>query len=539
MPPGGRLPFLVLALRWATVTTGAVVTLANPSRDLGHLGATAALLGYNLWRTLRPFPGLNNAPIGTIALLVDLAIALGAVVASGGWDSPFVFTPLVGVVVAGFTRGYAGGLVAAGFVAVGLALAALAFPSARADPQGAAQVALVYAATAVVAGYARRLFLEGEALQAVFSDRVHRLTEANSLLSQLTRVAQKLPSSLDLGDTLVAAMGHLRQLFDFTGAAILVFDPATGTWRAEAAAGRSAPPPVPTTGLPPPVRAALNRPGTMASCELDPTAGDQGLWPGSRSGLYGPLVARDHLVALVAIEHTEPESFGVREVELLAGLAEPLALAIDNALWFDRLRMLGADGERDRLARNLHDRIGQGLAYVGLELDRLAHVPDPGTDLARLRQDVGGLLGEVRETLRQLRTRVTDAAGLANVAEAHLDRFTERTGIATRFTGASEEARLPVPVEQELWRILLEALSNVERHSQATTVDVKWAADGHRGRLEVRDDGSGFDLMGVESEGASGLVAMRERANAIGARLVIDSEPGRGTIVVADVEVGT
>ncbi len=395
----------------------------------------------------------------------------------------------------------------------------LAFPSARAEPQSAAQVALVYAATAVVAGYARRLFLEGEALQAVFSDRVHRLTEANSLLSQLTRVAQKLPSSLDLGDTLAAAMGHLRQLFDFTGAAILVFDPATGTWRTEAAAGRSAPPPVPTTGLPPPVRAAVNRPG-MASCELDSTAGDHGIWPGSRSGLYGPLVARDHLVALVAIEHTEPESFGVREVELLAGLAEPLALAIDNALWFDRLRMLGADGERDRLARNLHDRIGQGLAYVGLELDRLAHLPDPGADLARLRQDVGGLLGEVRETLRQLRTRVTDAAGLATVAEAHLARFTERTGIAARFAGASEEARLPVPVEQELWRILLEALSNVERHSQASTVEVKWTADGHRGRLEVRDDGSGFDLTGVESGGASGLVAMRERANAIGARLV-------------------
>jgi signal transduction histidine kinase len=515
-----------------------VVTLANPSRDFGVLGATAILLAYNLWRTLRPFSGLNDTPIGTIGLLVDLAIALGAVVASGGWDSPFVFTLLVGIVVAGFTRGYAGGLAAAGLVAVALALAALALPSARADPQSAAQVALVYAATAVVAGYARRLFLEGEALQAVFSDRVERLTEANQLLSQLTRVTQTLPSSLDLGDTLAAAMGHLRQLFDFTGSAVLVFDPATGTWRAEAAAGRSAPSPVPTAGLPPPVLAAVDRPWGMASCDLDPTAGNQGLWPGSRSGLYGPLVARDRLVALVAIEHVEPGHFGAREVELLAGLAEPLALAIDNALWFDRLRMLGADGERDRLARNLHDRIGQGLAYVGLELDRLSHLPDPGADIARLRQDVGGLLGEVRETLSQLRTRVTDTAGLAAVAEAHLARFTKRTGIAARFTGGSEEARLPVPVEQELWRILQEALSNVERHSGAATVEVTWTVAGRRGRLEVWDNGSGFDPTGVETDGASGLVAMRERANAIGARLVVDSEPGRGTMVVADVEVG-
>ncbi len=108
-------------------------------------------------------------------------------------------------------------------------------------------------------------------------------------------------------------------------------------------------------------------------------------------------------MALVAIEHSSRRRFGAREAELLTGLAEPLALAIDNGLWFDRLRMLGAEGERDRLARDLHDRIGQGLAYVGLELDRCR--------ASRTRPDLAGcarrfrLLGEVRETLHQLRAR--------------------------------------------------------------------------------------------------------------------------------------
>jgi signal transduction histidine kinase len=214
-------------------------------------------------------------------------------------------------------------------------------------------------------------------------------------------------------------------------------------------------------------------------------------------------------------------------------------------LFFDRLRMLGADAERDRLARNLHDRIGQGLAYVGLELDRLSRQDSPGAELAGLRQEVGSLLAEVRETLRQLRTRVTESAGLADLAGAHLPRFAERTGLAANFVhlgghprapGPGGPARLPVPVEQELWRILQEALSNVERHARATRVDVAWSCDGHRGRLDISDDGCGFDTSALES-GTSGIMAMRERANSIGARLVVESSPGRGTRVAVEVEV--
>jgi signal transduction histidine kinase len=526
------------------VATGAVLALTTAPDRPGILAGTTLLLAYTLARTLRPLPPPGEVQVGTVLLVTDLAVALAAVLLSGAWNSPFIFTLLVGVLLAGFARGYAGGLAAAAVASAGLALAAVLFPSARTTPEAASQVALVYAATGVVAGFARRLFLEAEAGQAVFADRMATLTEANSLLSQLTRVAQTLPSSLDLGDTLAAAMGHLRQLFEFTGATILVSDAATGTWRAEAAAGLPAPPPVVTRDLPRPARRAAERVGVEAEPALDGPDGP-GFWADSRSGLYGPLVARGRLVALVAIENTKPAHFGAREVSVLAGLAEPLALAIDNGLSFDRLRMLGADAERDRLARNLHDRIGQGLAYVGLELDRLSRQESPGAELVRLRQEVGSLLAEVRETLRQLRTRVTDTAGLADLAGAYLPRFAERTGLAAHFVhigghprapGHDGPARLPVPVEQELWRILQEALSNVERHARATTVDVTWTCDGSRGRLDVSDDGCGFQTSAVES-GTSGIMAMSERANSISARLVVDSSPGRGTLVAVEVEV--
>ena len=73
----------------------------------------------------------------------------------------------------------------------------------------------------------------------------------------------------------------------------------------------------------------------------------------------------------MSIEHADAHHFTGRDVELLAGFVEPAALAIDNARWFGRLRTVGADEERTRIARDLHDRIGQSLAYLAFELDRI------------------------------------------------------------------------------------------------------------------------------------------------------------------------
>jgi signal transduction histidine kinase len=221
-------------------------------------------------------------------------------------------------------------------------------------------------------------------------------------------------------------------------------------------------------------------------------------------------------------------------------LAEPLALAIDNGLWFDRLRMLGAEGERDRLARDLHDRFAQGLAYVNLELDRLSRHPDPGPQLVELRQEVHGLLGDVRETLRQLRSRVSPTAGLADLLAADLPRFADRTGISARFAAEPGTPRLAMTVEQELWRISQEALGNVERHAKASSVEVTWICDGRHGRLAVADNGAGFDPaeLVTAASATSGMTAMRERANAIGARLLVDSHPGAGTWIQVEVDTG-
>jgi signal transduction histidine kinase len=99
---------------------------------------------------------------------------------------------------------------------------------------------------------------------------------------------------------------------------------------------------------------------------------------------------------------------------------------------------------------------------------------------------------------------------------------------------------LPLTVEQELWRISQEALANVERHAKASVVDVTWTCDGRHGRLVVADNGGGFDPAGVVTSSAtSGMTAMRERANAIGARLLVDSHLGAGTWIQVEVTVNS
>ena len=118
------------------------------------------------------------------------------------------------------------------------------------------------------------------------------------------------------------------------------------------------------------------------------------------------------------------------------------------------------------------------------------------------------------------------------MAATYLQRFGTRTGITTHWIPAAS-APLPYRIEQELWRIGQEALVNVERHADATEVTVRWEVHDGIARLEVTDDGAGFEPAVVAGE-HYGLVGMRERADAIGAQLAIESRVGGGTRVAVD-----
>ena len=234
----------------------------------------------------------------------------------------------------------------------------------------------------------------------------------------------------------------------------------------------------------------------------------------------------------IAIEHRHARHYTERDSRIIEGLGDVLALTVDNARSFGRLRTLAAEEERSRIARDLHDRLGQWLSYISFELERIITSSEESSEeLDRLYSDVQTAIDELRETLRQLRSGVTADRSLAVVAEELVGRFNQRGETVAYLQVTAPDQRLPVRVENELLRVLQEGLSNVAKHARADTVEVTWDVGDGEGTLTIRDDGRGFDAAKGVRDSAYGLVGMRERADMIGARLSIESNPGLGTTV--------
>ena len=509
---------------------------------IGHLAMllwSVVLIGLAVWRTFVPLRYRGSDRLRIVGMLTEIAVTVVAVIATGYWDSPFVFCLLTPVIAAGFARGFAFSIATAAAVSVGIGVPAVTTGGADeitlANP---GQLVVVLVLSALVAGYARRLFGEAEERHSLAMDRMGRLAEANALLFSLHRVAQSLPASLDLDEVLASTMTRLRDLFAFDAGAVLIWDEAISAWIVAAGEGIRARGSIAPDDLPAPVAGAAGRPDTTLFADLL-VAGTTGLAPMSRSALYAPLRARGALVGLVALEHQQPGQFGAREVELIDGFVEAAALAIDNARWFARLRTVGADEERTRIARDLHDRVGQSLAYLAFELDRIVKRSEEEivhSDLVHLRHDVRGVVSEVREALYDLRTDVSEQQDLGQTLESFLQRVGERTGLEISFKQQST-GRLALPQERELWRIAQEAITNVERHARAGRLTIRWQCDGERALLVVSDNGRGFPPGQTGRLDSYGIVGMRERADAVGARLDIDSVPGQGTTVRCRLEV--
>ncbi|MGH9137369.1 MAG: histidine kinase [Acidimicrobiales bacterium] len=527
-PPDGLAPYrpTLLALRWGTVGLG--IALAY-DRFQAHPAATAAasivLVALGVARTIWPVHDRGDHGF-VVAVAIDILVAVAAVGATGGWSSPLAFSLLVPPMIAGFARGFVTAL-----VTCSVAVAAVGASDLVADDTATSRVAdwvAMLVLVSVLAGLVNRVTTERDREKRRALDRIGRLADANLLLNSLHRLAQVLPSSLDLDETLDATVARLREQFDPTHVTVLLLDETDGAFTAARHDGAVSSERLSVDDLPAPLRRAVAVRSTVR--ETDTT----GLVDRARSGLYGILPARGSMIGVLAIEHEDAAHFSERDAELLEGFVESAGLAIDNARVFARLRTVGADEERTRIARELHDRVGQSLAFLGVELDRIVKAGERGDDLLpaveQLRGDVRGVIREVRDTLYDLRADVSDTRTFETVLEGFLDRVRDRSGIAVLFDRA-EPCRLPLPQERELLRITQEAVTNVERHAGATALTVRWRCDNRRAELEVVDNGHGFGATHPARLDSFGLVGMRERAASIGATLDVSSTPGRGTRV--------
>ncbi|TGV08238.1 sensor histidine kinase [Mesorhizobium sp. M8A.F.Ca.ET.173.01.1.1] len=192
------------------------------------------------------------------------------------------------------------------------------------------------------------------------------------------------------------------------------------------------------------------------------------------------------------------------------------------------------DLERARLARDMHDGVGQSLAAVSLQLRMLTRGAS-NPDMSRLAAAVDDLTGELREVIGNLRPSHLQTLPVGRVIKAHFNRTLSDTGLG--FTiGKVEEVSLPLDKKEHLFRIYQEALHNALRHSGCSNLSFSLKRVGRYLRMSISDDGCGFRVT-MEKYKGLGLSTMRERSLLINASLTIISNPGEGTAVNIEVPI--
>jgi len=266
-----------------------------------------------------------------------------------------------------------------------------------------------------------------------------------------------------------------------------------------------------------------------------------GLW--TLSALLGPrdfskdapmMALTSLFAAFFALSYRRQADAEKEARSLLGKLTEAHDRLAEYAL---RVEDLTIAAERQRMARELHDTLAQGVAGLILQIEAAAgHLADQHTErtsailqhaLVRARQT----LADARQAIDGLREVGAGSRDLGAAIRSEADRFTRASGVPCRLELTAATEVEPETCEQAL-RIVAEALGNVARHAQAHAVAVSAACEGQQIAVAVEDDGGGFDVALEDGRaGHYGLIGMRERARLVDGSLRVDSAPGRGTRV--------
>jgi signal transduction histidine kinase len=211
----------------------------------------------------------------------------------------------------------------------------------------------------------------------------------------------------------------------------------------------------------------------------------------------------------------------------------------------EQQRALATLKEREHMARELHDSLGQVLGYAGLQVDVAAKLSRDGqgeaaaTHLDRLGSVIREAHADVREFILDLRSTPSLQQPFFTVLHQYLEGFTNNYDIKTQLTFGPgiDDRTFSADTQLQIFRIIQEALANARKHGHARHVQVMFAAEDSRICMTIQDDGAGFDLTQGTGGGHFGLRFMRERAEEVGGRLLLDSTPGKGTRVVVEVPV--
>ncbi len=264
---------------------------------------------------------------------------------------------------------------------------------------------------------------------------------------------------------------------------------------------------------------------------------------GVHSALYVPLVVRGRPIGILIAHDKQGASpiFTEDDLRLAESLGSRAAIAVDlsERVSRDSVRRVveAQELERARLARELHDETGQALTSIllGLKpLEQTAESEEARQALASVRELVISTLQDVRRLAVELRPSALDDFGLVPAVERLTETFREQSGLRVDLETQLGDERLASEVETTLYRVVQEALTNVIKHAGAGRVSILLQRKNTHVVAVVEDDGSGFDPSDTRAD-ALGLSGMHERVALAGGRLQVESAPGSGTTVVAEV----
>jgi two-component system NarL family sensor kinase len=366
------------------------------------------------------------------------------------------------------------------------------------------------------------------------------LQRRNRELSILNAIASALNSTVDLNEALHAALAQVAALLDLHAGWVWLLDEET--CQPYLAASQDLPP-----GL-------ANYPHRMEGtcyCLDTYTAGDlggaanvnvvtctrlKGLVDGANGLRYHasiPLYAQEKKLGVLNVASSDWRELAPDDLRLLHTIGDLLSIAVERARLFARSTQMGAVEERNRLAREIHDTLAQGIAGIALRLESADALAEANADPEQVRQSIQSALKQARQTLEEARRSVLDlrAAPLEGrtLAQA-VAALAAATGqddpqITTEITGAAQP--LPVRIEVGIYRIIQEALANIRRHAHARNATIRLEITPDALTAMVSDDGRGFNPeRGLH--GHYGLLGIRERARLLGGEAQVRSARGRG-----------
>jgi ligand-binding sensor domain-containing protein/signal transduction histidine kinase len=262
---------------------------------------------------------------------------------------------------------------------------------------------------------------------------------------------------------------------------------------------------------------------------------------GIRSFVHLPIIVDQKIVGVFNIGFTRPSLISDDAARLFSALTHRASISIANMQLFEQTKDLAVMEERNRLARDLHDSAKQkafaALAQLGAARGLLnGNGSEVTNHLAEAENLVSDVIQELTFLVQEIYPIALQEKGLATVLREYVFEWETRNDTAVHLS-IQNERRLPLGVEQALYRVTQEALANVARHSRAKNVQIALAYNGDGVQLCVSDDGCGFD---VEAKGHGlGLRSIRERISSVHGTTQIQSAPGRGTTILVQAPINT